>query len=494
MYKKFEAITDVSHAQEEKLKEILKQNEETAYGIKYNFKDIDSIAAYQAQVPLSDYETYRPYIEHLEEKEESLLTKEKIMTFEPTSGSTKAAKLIPYTKTLKEEFQKGIKPWIYNLYTAYPDIRWGKSYWSITPAATKRQYTKSGIPIGFEEDTEYFGKIEKYLMDKIFVSPKDIGKETDMERFYTRTVVELLKTKELTLISVWNPTYLLLLLDYLEAHKERLLRELSAARQKEVSKAVYDKAYEKIWPRLKIISCWCDAYAAPYAETLKELFPHIIIQPKGLLSTESFVSFPLVGAGGGVLSAHSHFFEFIEVDTKQITLIKELRVGKQYEIVVTTGGGFYRYRSYDVVEIIGWWKDLPLLIFKGKNDRISDRFGEKLHEAFIREVIERLVPQATFYLMAPKKDHYVLYIKGDKLPSSKIVDEALRESFHYDYCRKLGQLKALKVFILTGDPKKEYIDACLSAGQKLGDIKPTYLSTKENWDQFFQGHMEDDKV
>jgi hypothetical protein len=416
------------------------------------------------------------------------------MAFEPTSGSTKAAKLIPYTKVLKEEFQKGIKPWIYNLYTAYPDVRWGKSYWSITPAVTKRQYTKSGIPIGFEEDTEYFGKIEKYLMDKIFVSPKDIGKETDMEIFYTRTVVELLKTKELTLISVWNPTYLLLLLDYLEAHKERLLSELSAARQKEVQQAVFSKEYEKIWPRLKVISCWCDAYAAPYAETLKGLFPHTNIQPKGLLSTESFVSFPIVGEKGGVLSACSHFFEFIEIETKQISLIKELKVGKQYEVVVTTGGGFYRYRSYDVVEVIGWWKNLPLLIFKGKNDRISDRFGEKLHEAFIREVIERLAPGASFYLMAPQKDCYILYIKGDKLPGSKTVDEALRESFHYDYCRKLGQLKAVQVFVLTGDPKKEYIEGCLSAGQKLGDIKPTYLSTKENWDQFFQGYMEEGKA
>lgn len=491
-YKAFEGITDVGQVQEDKLEEILNRNEETTYGRKYNFKDIQSIADYQARVPLSDYETYRPYIEQLAQKEESLLTTQKIIAFEPTSGSTKAAKLIPYTKALKEEFQKGIKAWIYNLYTAYPDIRWGKSYWSISPAATTRQYTQSGIPIGFEEDAEYFGKIEKYLMEQIFVSPKDIAKETDMERFYSRTVVELLKTKELTLISVWNPTYLLLLLDYLEEHKERLLGELSVARQNEVRQEVYDKAYEKIWPRLKVISCWCDANAAPYGKTLKELFPNTIIQPKGLLSTESFVTFPLVGEKGSVLSVCSHFYEFIELDTQETYLVNELKIGEQYEVVVTTGGGFYRYRSYDVVEVVGWWRNLPLLIFKGKNDKISDKFGEKLHEAFIREVVERVAPNAAFCMMAPQQDYYVLYIKGDKIPSSKTVDEALQESFHYNYCRRLGQLKALKVFVLTGNPKKEYIDACVSAGQKLGDIKPTYLSTREDWLEFFQGHMADD--
>lgn len=199
----------------------------------------------------------------------------------------------------------------------------------------------------------------------------------------------------------------------------------------------------------------------------------------------------MFGEKGGILSVLSHFFEFIEIGTNQISLINGLKVGKQYEVVVTTGGGFYRYRTYDVVEVIGLWKDLPLLVFKGKNDRISDRFGEKLHEAFIKDVVDRLAPEAEFYMMAPQNNSYVLFIKGDKIPSSKAVDEELRESFHYDYCRKLGQLEELKVFTLTGDPKKEYIEGCLSAGQKLGDIKPTNLSTKENWDQFFQGYIED---
>lgn len=490
-YKDLLAIVNIEEVQEKKLLKLMEENEETEYGKKHSFKEIDTIAAYQAQVPLSDYETYRPYIEQLAEGEERLLTAERIIAFEPTSGSTKAAKLIPYTKGLKEEFQRGIKPWIYNLYTSYPEIRWGKSYWSITPAATERQFTKSGIPIGFEEDTEYFGKIERYLMDKIFVSPKDIGKETDMERFYRRTLVELLKTKDLTLISVWNPTYLLLLLDYLEGHREDLLNQLSPSRQREVREAVNSKAYGEIWPKLKVISCWCDAHAEPYAESLKQLFPTTVIQPKGLLSTESFISFPIVGEKGAVLSVLSHFYEFIDLDTKEILLIKDLKVGKKYELVVTTSGGFYRYRSYDVIEVVGWWRDLPLVVFKGKNDKISDRFGEKLHEAFVREVVEKVVPNADFYMMAIQGDYYVLYIKADKLPSSSQIDEGLRESFHYDYCRKLGQLKELKLFVLTGDPKKEYIEGCLSAGQKLGDIKPTYLSTREDWHRFFQGYIKE---
>ncbi|NLW48431.1 MAG: GH3 auxin-responsive promoter family protein [Firmicutes bacterium] len=487
-YKRFAAVTSPEVVQKRRLKEILMKNEETAYGKKYGFKTIDSIKAYQEKTPLSDYETYRPYIEQISEKEESLLTMEKIITLEPTSGSTKAAKLIPYTKSLKEEFQMGIKPWIYDLYTTYPEIKWGRSYWSITPAIGNKQYTKSGIPIGFEEDSEYFGRIEKYLMNKVFVSPRDIGTETNMERFYTKTVVELLKTKELTLISVWNPTYLLLLLDYMEDNKERLLNELSHRRRKEIRQAVYNKAYDQIWPRLKIISCWCDAYAAFYGDSLKRLFPNCIVQPKGLLSTESFISFPLAGERGGILSVRSHFYEFIDIDTNQICLVNELKTGRVYEVVVTTGGGFYRYRNYDIVKVVGWRKSLPLLIFMGKNDRISDRFGEKLHETFVREAVGKLAPGSEFYLLAPEKNRYILYIKSDKLPSGREADNALRESYHYDYCRKLGQLKELQIFVLTGDPKKEYIKGCLDAGQKLGNIKPACLSSREDWGKYFQGY------
>lgn len=490
-YKRFVSVESALAVQEKKLKVLLDRNKDTDYGRKYGFGDIDSIKAYQERVPLSDYETYRPYIEQLTEKEDNLLTAEKIITFEPTSGSTKAAKLIPYTKTLKEEFQKGIKPWIYDLYTSYPEIRWGKSYWSITPAASGRKHTKSGIPIGFEEDSDYFGRLEKYLMDRIFACPGDIAKETDMERFYTRTVAELLKTKELTLISVWNPTYLLLLLDYLDENKERLLDELNRSRREEIRQAVYSKAYEKIWPALKVISCWCDANAAIYADKVAALFPQCMIQPKGLLSTESFVSFPLAGETGGVLSVFSHFFEFIDTKTGTVRLVNELETGKEYEVVVTTGGGFYRYRTYDIVKVTGWRKSLPLFVFKGKGDRISDMFGEKLHEAFVRETVERLAPGAEFYLAAPEKDRYALYIKSEVPPSGEEVDNALRESFHYDYCRKLGQLKELRIFVLTGDPKKEYMDGCMASGQKLGDIKPAWLSARNDWGRYFTGYYAD---
>ncbi len=490
------SLEKIKDVQQEKLLTLLEQQAETEYGKKYDFKGIKGIKEYGEKVPLSDYETYRPYIERLEQKKAPLLTHEVLIAFEPTSGSTKASKLIPYTKMLKEEFQWGIKPWLYDLYTAYPAIRWGKSYWSITPATSRQNMTPSGIPIGFEEDGDYFGKLEKYLMDCIFVSPKGIKAEIDMDKFYEKTVLALLKEKNLTLISVWNPTYLLLLLEYLDTHQESLLPKVPKRRRRQIEKAVRDKHYEAIWQKLVVISCWCDANAKVYAEQIQALFPNTFIQPKGLLSTECFTSFPLVGKEGCVMSMYSHFFEFLplnkeEKSENETVGIEALEKNKTYEVVVTTAGGFYRYRTYDVIEVVGFKEAMPLVRFIGKNDKVCDLFGEKLHEDFCKVCIETLQLNETFYLFAPQKDHYVLYIQSEELPSVEQVEKRLRQNFHYDYCRHLGQLKPIKLFILTGNPKKEYSEGCMSKGQKLGDIKPTYLALTEGWDTIFTGYYEE---
>jgi len=104
---------------------------------------------------------------------------------------------------------------------------------------------------------------------------------------------------------------------------------------------------------------------------------------------------------------------------------------------------------------------------------------------FIDLDTQELNIQKDFYMVAPEEDRYVLYIKSkDEVPN---IDDLLRENFHYDYCRKLGQLKNLRIFILKGKPEKEYIDQCVKNGQRMGDIKPTILSLKSGWDKVFTG-------
>src|SRR5262249_54105242 len=145
-----------------------------------------------------------------------------------------------------------------------------------------------------------------------------------------------------------------------------------------------------IWPQLALLSCWTDAAAGQFVPSLKELFPAVEIQPKGLLATEAFVSFPLVGAEGADLGIRSHFFEFEETTGNRIKLTHELERGGCYRVLVTTAGGLYRYQLRDEIEVVGFHHQCPLLRFLGKSDQISDLVGEKLAEPHVRTVLAHL--------------------------------------------------------------------------------------------------------
>ncbi len=488
-YKEFIKTKDLEKAQLNKLKSIIQNNKNTVYGKKFNFKNINSYDDFKNDVPLTDYEDYIPYIENIKKGEGGILTQEDVLLLELTSGSTFAKKLIPYTKGLKDEFQKGIRPWIYNLYTSYPEIKWGKSYWSITPIATKREFTEGGIPIGFENDSDYFGKFEKYLIERIFAVKSEISKEKSIEDFYFKTSIELLKCKNLRFISVWSPTYLIILLDYIYENKEKLLKNLPKKRKHNIENALINKEYERVWPKLKVISSWCHGSSKHYLYKLVKLFKNVTIEPKGLIATEFFASFPFINEKGARLSINSHFFEFLSLKDNKIYLSHEIISEKEYEIIVTTSGGFYRYKTGDIVMVSGFYENIPLIEFMRRNGRVSDLFGEKLNEGFVRNAMLNLGIEGEFLMVAPEKDRYVLYIKGE-IQKGKFLnlDKALRENFHYDYCRKLGQLKEIRIFILNGNPEKEYTEYYMKKDMRIGDIKPALLSLNEGFDKVFKGY------
>ena len=261
-YRKFTAPCSVQRVQTDYLLKLLKRNSNTVYGRKYCFAEICSYEDFARRVPLTVYEDYEPYISAAADGEKNVLTAEKIRLFELTSGSSGGKKLIPYTKSLKDEFQRGIKPWLCDIYTNVSGADAGKSYWSITPVTSGKSFTKAGIPIGFEEDAEYFGFIEQGIMRKLFAVDGSVKFSEDMRDFYRKTAVQLLKCRELTLISVWNPTFLTILCDFIRDNAAELAEELPENRRCAFLEAAENDRFDRIFPHLKIISCWADGSAA----------------------------------------------------------------------------------------------------------------------------------------------------------------------------------------------------------------------------------------
>jgi GH3 auxin-responsive promoter len=371
--------------------------------------------------------------------EQQLSLNEPVVRWETTSGSSGAKKRVPYTRTLLRQFDRAIAPWIVNLWTIEPKAFAGQAYWSISPGA--------------DSDEEVLGPVARRLVRAVQAVPRDV--RLTHENFREETLRHLTRCRTLSLISVWHPSFLGLLVGDLDT--------------------------EKTWPHLRVISCWADANAAAPAAALARKFPHAKIQPKGLLSTEGFVTIPYDGES--VLAYRSHFYEFR--DGEEVRLAHELEVGKRYDVILTTGGGLTRYATEDVVECTGSRGQAPTLKFVGRANHVSDHFGEKLHEIFVRERLQlalRDVPHA-FAMLACDRDAYVLYLESDAPFDPAPLERALRESHHYDLARRLEQLAPLRIQRVH-NAAAAYLRV-KSERQTLGDIKIPAVDRDQGWSEHF---------
>lgn len=476
-HRRLTGIDDLRAVQMRMLRRTVEANTTTWFGRHHDFARLRSGADYRAAVPVSGWDDLAPTIDRVAAGEPGVLTTEPVRLLEPSSGSTAATKLIPYTAGLLRQFRAGLQPWLFDLYTRHRGLGRGRSYWSATPAATHPR-GDTVVPIGFEQDTDYLGPLAARLMGTVFAVGPEVARAATMDEFRRRTATGLLAAADLRLISVWNPTFLTVLLDWLVDHHTEVLDGLPPARRRRVAAAVTARDWPTIWPDLQVISCWADAQAAGPAADLARFFPRATVQPKGLLATEAMISLPLTAAGGAVLAARSHVVEFLAGDG-HCRWADEVEVGERYEVVVTTAGGLYRYRLGDLVEVTGHHGALPVLRFVGRADKVSDLVGEKLNEAFVADCLAELGITG-FAMLAPDTDptpHYVLYAERADQQVAARLDAALRASFHYDYARRLGQLGPVRPVVVGPDARQRYLDARVAAGMRLGDVKVPALDT-----------------
>lgn len=505
------ALRDVERVQRTGLLERLARNAGTRFGRVHGFAGIRTVADYQARVPVGGHAAYADDLAAIARGEPAVLTRGRIERFLPTSGSTSASKLVPWTAALGREFRRGIDPWLAALYRRVPGLLATKAYWSISPQGTVAR-REGLLPVGFDDDSAYLGFVGRALFGRVSVVPAGLERCTDPAEFRDRTLLALLAEPRLGLVSVWSPTFLTVLMDHFRSDPDRLLDSLArqsrrglagrVARLRRVLRELPEAAWwPAIWPELRVISCWTHGPSALYAARLQERFPGVEMQGKGLVATEAFVSLPLEPALDPVLAVRSHFFEFVDPANGAVGLAHEVREGGLYRVLVTTEGGLYRYDLGDLVRVTGRLGDAPCLRFVGREGNVSDRFGEKLHGPLVADAMDRLFDRhgirPRFRMLAPVETAagggYALFIGAELSQPERVaeeLDEALRSNFHYDHCRKLGQLSRVRIFQLDpAGPGGEtvYQAALLARGLKPGEIKMTPLDADTGWERRFAG-------
>ena len=511
------ALERPTETQERILRGLLRANAGTEYGRAQRFDELGSLRDFQQRVPPTTFDDYQPFVQRIRAGERGLLTAAPVQRLVPSSGSTAARKLVPYTRALRAEFERGIGPWIVDLFRD-PRLRGGRAYFSISPALAPAE-EPSAVPVGFEDDADYLGGVlGRIVARSLAVSPL-VHRIRDVAAFRHATLLFLLGATDLALISVWHPSFLALLLRDLREHWERLLDDLrrgsfsppgdvdaatraaltrrlrpSPRRADELRRADPARVPE-LWPRLALVSCWGDGPAEGALRELARSLAGVPIQRKGLIATEAFVSLPFEGAHP--LAIRGHFFEFVD-DVGRARTAGELEAGAEYALLVTTGGGLYRYRLGDRVRVDGFVGCTPSLRFAGRDDHVVDLVGEKLNERFVSAVLDRLLSVSghavAFAMLAPVRadgaSGYGLFLQAAPAPPPGLADRLealLRENPHYDWAVRLGQLAPARVFRVRAGAHATYLERQCALGRRLGDVKPCALSPHAEWERAFDG-------
>jgi hypothetical protein len=502
------ALADPRAAQAEALRRIVRGGGDSAFARAHGVPPGAGVEVVLRVVPPRTYDELRPWIERAAAGEPRVLSAAPVLRFQPSSGSAAASKLVPWTAPLAAELRRAISPWLADMALRHPRLLGGPAYWSVSPAGPPPPATASGIPVGFEDDAEYLGPLARRLARWAMAVPSAVRHLPEVEAWRRRTLLHLLRARELRLLSFWSPSFLPVLLSPLGALLPALAAEIAAGspslvlggrclpalppdprRAAEVLRAGTEP--RRLWPRLALLSCWTDGPSAAEATRLGELLPGVPLEPKGLITTEAVVSIPFGGARP--LAVDSHFLE-IDTGSGAPRLVHQLREGDRGAVIVTTGGGLWRYRLQDQVEVTGFLGRTPTIRFLGKEDHVSDLVGEKLHAGHAAEVIARLRREFSLAdglaFLAPDGPHrpggqpgYTLFLAAEAQPArlAERLEILLRENFHYAHAARLGQLAPARVYRVEGDGLGPFYAACTARGQRLGDVKPSPLRRDGGW-------------
>lgn len=449
-----------------------------------DYGHIRSYEEFQKHICVTNYRHWKPHLEELRRQADA-----RVVRFEPTSGSIETVKWIPYTRGFLGEINQAASVWLFDLMLRYPRVAAGKHYWSLSwvPSDLRRSHNA--------DDLQLFPRWQRHLLSQIMAVPADLQYTQSREALFFATAVLLGSAQDLTLISIWSPTFLLQLFsDFCKYQKEittslrdgewaLFKKELAAIelspnkKQARIFEGLGDQVnadfIKALWPKLTVVSSWDSSTSAPWAEKLRSLLPPIGFQGKGLWTTEGVVTIPV--ARKKMLSYLTHFYEFVNLDSGTIVPSWRLRKGMMVQPIVTTSGGLVRYSIGDRMRVVDFHREIPCLEFLGRLNG-TDLVGEKLDYQVAQQIITEVQLQfgcepICFLALSKGKPRYVLLTRGlaaQRAQVSSYVEGRLMQYYHYQLARDLGQLEDAEALMVQS---LEHTFSIIQQNQLMGRNK-----------------------
>jgi hypothetical protein len=258
----------------------------------------------------------------------------------------------------------------------------------------------------------------------------------------------------------------------------------------------------RIWPKLKYARTISGTLFHPYVEQYRVYTEDLPLHSFVYSSTESNLGIAdhLGGEGVYCLLPDVCFYEFIPVtgDTepsdeaeKTVLTIKDVKAGGQYELVVTTLNGFYRYRLGDVVEVTGFRGSCPKVRVCYRQNLVLSVVDEKLNTSQLESAMTAFLAacglQASGYCVAGDfsgdAPRYLVYVEADgdfPADAPDLMDRCLCEaSFGYRNSRKLQEIRPPVIRKLREGCFRSMEKKRLQDGHRPEQIKPLRILRNE---------------
>ncbi|XP_072051033.1 uncharacterized protein [Amphiura filiformis] len=411
--------------QEHLLHKLLNQNKDTEYGKRYDFNTISSIEAFRKAHPLTKYDHYSDYIDRMSKEEINVLLKKKPPRYGLTSGTTGKGKIIPISQEVDKQLLDGI---VYGMTSLWRSVFPQRSllqkgmylYTEPTPRATP-----DGTSLG---PLSRMSNIRKYLISLIYSMPRICLEMKNQTVANYVQIVFVLKDRNLGYIAGVFTSRLFSAIRQLEKDWPQMVQDITRGRlnpaldldndtrealdklmepdQKRADelRREFEKGFQgilrRIWPHAYYI--WSIDMTG-YRSILEEGYARGLPIYNGMYgSTEApnialeFNNFNTGGSSRYNFVLTSAVYEFIleeHIDQEQPAsfFIDEVEVGKRYELVITSWNGLCRFRFGDVIKVVDFHYNSPVIEFQYRTGLVLNLRGEKVDSITLHNVITEVI-------------------------------------------------------------------------------------------------------
>jgi hypothetical protein len=521
------ASFDVVGTQEKLLMSIVDRNRQTLFGKEHSFAAIKTTRDFQKAVPIRDFESHRPYINRMIQGEADILIAGKPIAFNITSGTTDKPKYIPVSQNYYNSFGSLNRLWFYSCLRDNPTLFNGHSLSAVAPAVDG--YFTDGTPYGSTSGHGY--KSIPAILKRTYSSPYSYICIRDYIKKYYALVRGALSF-DISYIVCPSPSNVLKFHQTVVEHFADLVKDIrdgtlrpDVLAEIEPEKRASTLAFYKpdprrarqleaimrehgnnlvishYWPNVACVNTWKQGNFHRIIPSVKKLFgPTTAIREFGYQASEARAGLVLGNDWDYSLVATTvYYFEFIPEDEKtspapRILLAHELEAGKRYFILITNNSGLYRYDINDLIEVRGFYHQMPLIAFIRKGEGMTSLTGEKLSEIQVMQAIDDVAHNLNltipFFTMFCDEEamRYILFVEFPSNTSrhNKDIfglefDIRLREiNPEYEIKRGSQRLDAPILKELLPDSYTRFKEMLITRGlARDGQFKDAYLRTKQ---------------